>query len=314
MDLVWSCEQVQQMLGPPLNDGGKLYIAIVICPPTRTHAFFLSLLSFLFAMPSFFGFKCLSMMTIFRRKRHSSQHSDKPRRSASIATTSRSSIYSHPHRPRPSTAMSIDLKTPDSYDHDLATKFGDNVMINDLELLLSMETQARMDALEAREEQLQRRTTTLKFELPPTPRTIMIDDTPSIPKRPNSAPVVDSPNPSKSWRRKLWIPTTTTTTTPVKRSNSVATSTVSSRHGELNSTTNSTASSLCSKDEVEDNTSISQQTLDIGSRVRLLRRPLPTYGQVRFIGSVDFAPGEEWIGVELDSRGRLTLYTTTFHY
>ncbi|KAJ8657491.1 hypothetical protein O0I10_006793 [Lichtheimia ornata] len=255
-------------------------------------------------MPSFFGFKCLSMMSIFKRKRR--QPSDKPRRSASIATTSRSSIYSQPHRPRPSTAMTIDPKTPDAYDHDIATKFGDNVMINDLELLLSMETQARMDALEEREEQLQRRTTTLKFELPPTPRTIMIDDTPSIPKRPNSAPVVDSSTPStKGWRRKIWIPSTTTTTaSPVKRSNSVATSTLSSRHGgELtnNSTTNSTASSLCSKEEAEDKTCISQ-TLDLGTRVRLLRRPLPTYGHVRFIGTVDFAPGEEWIGVELDSR------------
>ncbi|KAI7881952.1 hypothetical protein K492DRAFT_206431 [Lichtheimia hyalospora FSU 10163] len=243
------------------------------------------------------------MMSIFKRKRRSSQQSDtnKPRRSASIATTSRSSIYSQPHRPRPSAPMNIDPKTTDTYDHDLATKFGDNVMINDLELLLSMETQARMDALEEREEQLQRRTTTLKFELPPTPRSIMIDDTPTIPKRPNSVPVIDSPTSSKGWRRKIWIPTATSP--PVKRSNSVATSTVSSRHGELNtnSTTNSTASSLCSKEEIDDKICISQ-TLDLGSRVRLLRRPLPTYGHVRFIGTVDFAPGEEWIGVELDSR------------
>ena len=261
-------------------------------------------------MPSFFGFKCLSMMSIFKRKRRSSQQSgtNKPRRSASIATTSRSSIYSQPHRPRHSAPMNIDPKTTDTYDHDLATKFGDNVMINDLELLLSMETQARMDALEEREEQLQRRTTTLKFELPPTPRSIMIDDTPTIPKRPNSVPVSDSPTSSKGWRRKIWIPTTTSS--PVKRSNSVTTSTVSSRHGELNtnSTTNSTASSLCSKEEIDDKTCI-PQTLDLGSRVRLLRRPLPTYGHVRFIGTVDFAPGEEWIGVELDSRGKLTFDT-----
>ncbi|KAF7731913.1 hypothetical protein EC973_007744 [Apophysomyces ossiformis] len=43
-----------------------------------------------------------------------------------------------------------------------------------------------------------------------------------------------------------------------------------------------------------------------GSKVCLIRRPLPTFGTVRFIGTVDFAEGE-WIGVELESRGKISI-------
>ncbi|KAI7865163.1 hypothetical protein BDF14DRAFT_1827860 [Spinellus fusiger] len=39
----------------------------------------------------------------------------------------------------------------------------------------------------------------------------------------------------------------------------------------------------------------------IGAKVELLRRPLPTLGKIKFIGSVEFSKGT-WVGVELESR------------
>jgi CAP-Gly domain len=42
--------------------------------------------------------------------------------------------------------------------------------------------------------------------------------------------------------------------------------------------------------------------IEVGSRVELIGRPLETLGKVRYIGLVDFSPGE-WFGVALDERG-----------
>lgn len=47
-----------------------------------------------------------------------------------------------------------------------------------------------------------------------------------------------------------------------------------------------------------------EPTIEVGSRVELIGRPLETLGQVRYIGNVQFSPGK-WFGVELDERGML---------
>ncbi|KAG2173955.1 hypothetical protein INT44_000068 [Umbelopsis vinacea] len=41
--------------------------------------------------------------------------------------------------------------------------------------------------------------------------------------------------------------------------------------------------------------------IEVGSKVELIGRPLETLGKVRYIGPVNFSPGE-WIGVELNER------------
>jgi hypothetical protein len=44
----------------------------------------------------------------------------------------------------------------------------------------------------------------------------------------------------------------------------------------------------------------------VGYKVELLRRPLPTQGTIKYIGPVEFANGT-WVGVELESRCKVTL-------
>lgn len=48
---------------------------------------------------------------------------------------------------------------------------------------------------------------------------------------------------------------------------------------------------------------------EIGQKVELLRRPLPTLGTIKYIGSVEFSKGT-WVGVELESRGKIVTIET----
>ncbi|ORZ03727.1 hypothetical protein BCR43DRAFT_483866 [Syncephalastrum racemosum] len=212
---------------------------------------------------------------------------------------------------------SEDKKLSD-YDHDLATKFSDFV-VNDLELLLSMETQARMDAQARREEERARqqaeaaatRPRRLKFELPEPPRNPAPNSIPSavsppptpipIPASP-SAPINNNGSPTAAekkqqlWRR-LMNPTANYNdrrrNSATSNASTISTTTAEEDISQVGSNINHSNEEPCSQPE---------KPMVIGSRVRLTRRPLPTYGFVRFIGPVDFAPGREWIGVELDSR------------
>jgi hypothetical protein len=43
---------------------------------------------------------------------------------------------------------------------------------------------------------------------------------------------------------------------------------------------------------------------EIGQKVELLRRPLPTLGTIKYIGMVEFSKGT-WVGIELESRGKI---------
>ncbi|CAO3684469.1 unnamed protein product [Rhizopus stolonifer] len=48
---------------------------------------------------------------------------------------------------------------------------------------------------------------------------------------------------------------------------------------------------------------------EIGQKVELLRRPLPTLGTIKYIGKVDFSNGT-LVGIELESRGLFVLYSS----
>ncbi|KAI9492673.1 hypothetical protein BDB00DRAFT_788499 [Zychaea mexicana] len=176
-----------------------------------------------------------------------------------------------------------------AYDHDLATKFSDSV-VNDLELLLSMETQARMDALEARQRQEEEAAATnavksrrLTFELPARPDT----KTP-----PNTSNTTNSSNINNNSNNKLSL-------LPSKNRRGSLGSIYSSEDDGDEGYDND---SMCESGPTNDDDDFIPPPVHMNARVRLIRRPLPTYGSVRFIGQVDFAPGQEWIGVELDSR------------
>jgi len=153
-----------------------------------------------------------------------------------------------------------------------------------LELLLSMETQARLDAQAEREREQQQqlleqdsmlapRPTRIKFELPVTPprsrspaRLAYPRARPvrSLPEEGLTANAMRHPLPTKP-RRAGW------------------------RH--------------LFGDREEEELKQAPIPITIGTRVRLKMRPLPTFGYVKFIGAVDFGKGE-YIGVELDHGGK----------
>lgn len=191
------------------------------------------------------------------------------------------SLLAKPERPELSKCLSAPVQsnlydTPDNnLEHQLSMMDTGN-----LELLLSMETQARIDAQaerekEAQEQQLQDdmvtpRPTLIKFELPVTPPR---SRSPARLAYPRARPIRSLPDegltanamrhavPANKPKRAGW------------------------RH--------------LFGDRDEDESKSLPLPIAIGSKVRLKMRPLPTFGHVRYIGAVDFAKGE-WIGVELD--------------
>lgn len=54
-------------------------------------------------------------------------------------------------------------------------------------------------------------------------------------------------------------------------------------------------------DSSDDESNPKNHTPELGQKIELLRRPLPTLGTIRYIGDVEFAKGT-WVGVELESR------------
>ncbi|OBZ85104.1 Dynactin subunit 1 [Choanephora cucurbitarum] len=146
-----------------------------------------------------------------------------------------------------------------------------------LELMLSLETQARIDAQAERErEEAERkleqenlltppRPTRIKFELPVTPPR---SRSPSRLAYPRARPIRSLPEEG-----------------------------LTANAARLtNKTKKSGWRTLFKGEDEEDDL---PTPITIGTRVRLLKRPLPTFGHVRFIGGVHFGKGE-WIGIELD--------------
>lgn len=155
-----------------------------------------------------------------------------------------------------------------------------------LELLLSMETQARMDAQAQREkEQLEQsqqqetmlapRPTKIKFELPVTPPRSRSPANPRL-QYPRARPVRSLPEEGLT-ANALRHPSPANGKGKSRR--------VSWRH--------------LFGDREDDDSKTLPLPITLDSRVRLKLRPLPTFGYVRFIGGTDFGAGE-YIGVELD--------------
>lgn len=136
-----------------------------------------------------------------------------------------------------------------------------NITANDMELLLALETQVRVDRQEEKlkqqqEEELKPILSRLKFDLPSTP------------PRPNNTKDL-------TMKRRWSLPINTN-----------------------NYKRKLTWSRLFNKQQ----DTLSPSLVIVGSRVKLVKRPLPLIGTVKYIGQVHFDTGE-WLGIELDYRG-----------
>ncbi|CAO3631660.1 unnamed protein product [Mucor fragilis] len=233
----------------------------------------------------------------------------------SILRTSSSTTPDQKRPPTPPSQSDIALATvmenedDDEDDQMLATKLRD-ITACDMDLLLSLETQARMDVQEEKERKLQeinssitsKRPTRLKFDIPVTP------------------PRSRSPDPKifHATRQRRWsLPEDTTQQqqpTDVVTKKKGASNRLSrwsrlikqqqqeeAKNNQLIYLNNSSGSGSEDDCSTSDNSSDVQLDIVIGSKVKLFKRPLPIIGTVKYIGKVHFDTGE-WLGIELDSR------------
>ncbi|KAI9025767.1 CAP Gly-rich domain-containing protein [Phycomyces nitens] len=167
--------------------------------------------------------------------------------------------------------------------HDLNEKMK-RLTTNDLELLLSMETQARIDAQEERERNAAAeaareaavaatpRPSRLKFELPVTP------------------PRSRSPASANAYPRARPVRSLPEENTIINRGLEDKRKKRKSRWTRIMGSDQDSSSSESDEEH---------EPIQLGSKVRLIRRPLPTIGHVRYIGPLGDG---EYIGVELESR------------
>ncbi|KAI8875568.1 hypothetical protein K501DRAFT_233497 [Backusella circina FSU 941] len=171
-----------------------------------------------------------------------------------------------------------------------------------MELLLSMETQARMDAQEERDQknsfsQYQpppSRTSTIKFELPVTPPRSRSPDASSTFKRqqhrwslPDETLLRSEMPPEKQQQKK----------------NKKSSSNRLSRWSRI-ILIGQESDASCSDDAASEEQQIESNTvMMVGIKVKLIKRPLPTMGTIKYIGPVTmYGVTDEWVGVELESR------------
>jgi hypothetical protein len=185
----------------------------------------------------------------------------------------------------------------------LATKLRD-ITACDMDLLLSLETQARMDVQEEKERK--------QFDSKP-PRLIKFD-IPVTPPRSRSP----DPNFYHARQRRWSLPEDSTEVNKKVTSNTRLSrwsrlikqqqqeeanhnKKLLQNHSAI--TSNSSSISGSGSEEELDDAFVSQQQISVGSKVKLFKRPLPIIGTVKYIGPVHFDTGE-WLGIELDSRGK----------
>lgn len=210
----------------------------------------------------------------------------------------------------------------------LASKLRD-ITACDMELLLSLETQARMDCQEEKEKKQQsmiatattHRQSTVKFELPITPpRSKSPDPATSTTTTATNANNNNNNNNnlSQQARQRRWsLPE------DINKKKSSGGSSRLSRWSKLikqqqqeearnnlhrtnsNDTSSSSGSGGSNTEDDAllpfDNLLDEQQRITIGSKVKLFKRPLPIIGTVKYLGKVHFDTGD-WLGIELDSR------------
>lgn len=171
----------------------------------------------------------------------------------------------------------------DDFDDKLLTSKLKDITACDMELLLSLETQARMDCQEEKEKKLFNaniRPSRIKFDLPITPpRSKSPDRTSSNPARQRRWSLPDDKK--KPGRLTRWGKLMKQQQQEEAQNNKII----------LQLDTSSEEDLISEQDDIV-----------IGSKVKLFKRPLPIIGTVKFIGKVHFDTGE-WLGIELSSRG-----------
>lgn len=206
----------------------------------------------------------------------------------------------------------------------LASKLRD-ITACDMELLLSLETQARMDCQEEKEKKQQsmiataatHRPSTVKFELPITPPRSKSPD-PAVTTTTNSN---NSNNLSQQARQRRWsLPEDMNKkknhsrlsrwSKLIKQQQQQEEARNHLHRTNSNDTNSSSSSNSSNSSSTEDNALLpfdnlldQQQRITIGSKVKLFKRPLPIIGTVKYLGKVHFDTGD-WLGIELDSRGK----------
>ncbi|KAI8645462.1 hypothetical protein BD408DRAFT_411941 [Parasitella parasitica] len=248
------------------------------------------------------------------KRHHFSPSAEKPATVSILRTSGSSGTTSDQKRRRtPPSQSDIVLATVMENDDDnqddqmLAAKLRD-ITACDMDLLLSLETQARMDVQEEKERKQQeinlnittKRPSMLKFDIPVTP------------------PRSRSPDPKtfQTSRHRRWsLPEDTTQQQADAMAKKKSSINRLSKWGRLikqqqqeeaknNQLIYHNESSSSGSDDdcfTPDNNSDVQTDIIIGSKVKLFKRPLPIIGTVKYIGKVHFDTGE-WLGIELDSR------------
>jgi hypothetical protein len=198
----------------------------------------------------------------------------------------------------------------DENDILLATKLRD-ITACDMDLLLSLETQARMDCQEEKEKKIQSkqqqivRPSKIKFDLPITPPRSKSPDNNnnnkpqlvnhrqrrwSMPEENNDTTVKKGTTRLSRWSRLV-----------KQQQQEEAQNNLKSKNNNNNTTQSDSSSSeedsLLGSDDLQQD-----KRIVIGSKVKLFKRPLPIIGTVKYLGQVHFDTGE-WLGIELDSRG-----------
>lgn len=177
-------------------------------------------------------------------------------------------------------------------DRVLASKLKD-ITACDMELLLSLETQARMDCQEEKEKkQLQStiRPSKIKFALPITP------------------PRSKSPDVSffHATRQRRWsVPDDKKKGRLTRWGKLMKQQQQEEARHHIQHHDDSSSSSSSSSEEEED-------SIVLGQKVKLFKRPLPIIGIVKYVGKVHF-DGGEWLGIELPGRGMLYILLCIFY-
>lgn len=196
---------------------------------------------------------------------------------ASLPPTTRNAQHHHSnHMTVPRAAMKKSNSSP-STPHEIDNHNPNRSYFspNDLDRLLSMETEARIQAQEkkkAEEDAKPTRPTRLKFELP---------ETPSRSRSPAAGAYSAYSRPRQRW------------SLPDEKM-------LHQRGKKKKKSRKSRWSKIMGSDDDDEET---PRPFQIGDKVQLLHRPLPIHGFIRYMGPVNFDTGDDWLGIELDSRG-----------
>ncbi|KAI8367797.1 hypothetical protein BD560DRAFT_399627 [Blakeslea trispora] len=245
-----------------------------------------------------------------------SLHTDRHRRIVIVNQKSSDTIVSilrSPHQQQPLTPPASDHSPPaisDEQDKELASKLRE-ITACDMELLLSLETQARMDVQEEKEKrQFQQRPSKVKFELPLTPPRSHSPDSQqfiyarqrrwSLPEDGTKSDDIlkKSSHPPTS-RLSRWSRLIKQQQQEEAKNNQILRNHI---HGSSHSSLEELSDTDLNTNNADNVTQTDVSSITIGSKVKLFKRPLPLIGKVRFIGNVHWDNENEWLGIELDGR------------